>query len=126
MSTVANANLNLTGTEDRSMLTGTITILRTGFNPQSDFSSLLANPPNRSHSVGATGLLGGMNFDIQIDTAPDINFKARSPRISRPKPICACAAPSAIPRSGPHQHYPRPDMFFGTKYTINQGSVEFL
>ena len=42
VSTVANASLNLTGTSDRSMLAGTVTVLRTGFNPQSDFSSLIA------------------------------------------------------------------------------------
>ncbi len=48
VSTVADANLNFTGTTDRSMLAGTITILRTGFNPQSDFSSImLRNRPNR-------------------------------------------------------------------------------
>ena len=42
VSTVANARLRLTGTSDRSTLAGTITILRTGFNPQSDFSSIIA------------------------------------------------------------------------------------
>src|SRR5208283_1770897 len=34
VSTVVDASLNLTGSEDRSNLDGTITIVRTGFNPQ--------------------------------------------------------------------------------------------
>jgi translocation and assembly module TamB len=42
VSTVANADLRFSGTNDSSILSGTITVLRTGFNPQSDFSSLLA------------------------------------------------------------------------------------
>ena len=42
VSTVANAKLNWTGTQDRSTVAGTITIVRTGFNPQHDFSSILA------------------------------------------------------------------------------------
>ena len=38
VSTVANASLKLTGTSEGSLLAGTITILRTGFNPRTDFS----------------------------------------------------------------------------------------
>ena len=73
VSTVADASLNLTGTAQRSMLAGSVTVRRMGFNPQSDLSSALAGSaePVRTPSA-STGLLGGMNFDIQIDTAPDI------------------------------------------------------
>src|SRR5213078_2811938 len=41
-STVANASLNLTGTSESSMLSGTVSILRTGVNLQSDLGSILA------------------------------------------------------------------------------------
>jgi hypothetical protein len=85
-------------TNDSSILSGTITVLRTGFNPQSDFSSLLAQssepvapPPAR------TGLLGGLTYDIQIATAPISRCRAPSPRTSRWKPTCASAAPTPVP-----------------------------
>ena len=76
VSTVAT-DLNLTGTADRSMLAGTITILRTGFNPQSDFSSLIASSAQPVQTPAArTGLLAGMNFDVQIATSPDIQVQS--------------------------------------------------
>ena len=68
-STVANASLNLTGATDSSMLSGTITVLRTGFNPHSDFSSILAKSAEPVRTPSAqTGLLANMHFDVQIDT----------------------------------------------------------
>ena len=77
VSTVANADLRLSGTAERSTVTGTITILRTGFNPQSDFSSIIAKSAEPVRTPPArTGLLGGMNFDVQIETAPDIQFQS--------------------------------------------------
>jgi len=42
VSTLADANLTFTGTEESSTLAGNITILRTGVNLQSDFSSILS------------------------------------------------------------------------------------
>ena len=77
VSTVANANLNLTGTADSSMLSGTLTILRTGINLQSDFSSILARSAEPVQTPSARkGLLGGMSFDVQIETAPDIQLQS--------------------------------------------------
>ncbi|MEI9976960.1 MAG: translocation/assembly module TamB domain-containing protein [Ignavibacteriota bacterium] len=74
---MVDANLNLTGTDDRSNLDGTITIVRTGFNPQSDFSSLLGKSAAPVETPAArTGLLGGLNFDVQVNTAPDVQFQS--------------------------------------------------
>jgi translocation and assembly module TamB len=55
VSTVANASLNLTGTSDSSMLSGTVTVLRTGINLQSDFSSIL---PTSCDTLGTQGPAG--------------------------------------------------------------------
>ena len=77
VSTVADASLDLTGTTDRSTLAGTITVLRAGFNPQSDFSSLIAKSAEPVQTPSArTGFLGGLNFDVQVATAPDIQFQS--------------------------------------------------
>src|ERR1039458_1050585 len=77
VSTVANASLNLTGTSDSSMLSGTVTVLRSGINLQSDASSFLAKSAEPVQTPSArTGLLGGLSFDVQIQTAPDIQLQS--------------------------------------------------
>jgi translocation and assembly module TamB len=128
VSTVANASLNLTGSEDRSMLEGSVTIVRTGFNPQSDFSSLLAASAEPVETPAArTGLVGGMNFDIQINTAPDIQFQSSLTEDVQMEANLRLRGtfsnPAVLGRINITQGQV---IFFGTKYTINQGSVQFF
>ena len=127
VSTVANANLNFTGTSDRSMLAGTVTILRTGFNPQSDVSSIMAASaePVRTPSV-RSGILGGMNFDIQIQTAPDIQVQSTLTQDIAVEANLRLRGtfsnPAVLGRINVTQGQV---IFFGTKYNINQGSIAF-
>jgi translocation and assembly module TamB len=127
VSTVADATLNLTGTSDRSMLAGTITILRTAFNPQADFSSLVAQSAQPVHTASArAGFLGGLNFDIQIQTAPDIQFESsltQDVQMEANLRLRGTASnPALLGRINITEGQVR---FFGTKYTINQGSISF-
>ncbi len=127
VSTVANASLSLTGTEERSMLSGTITVLRTGFNPQSDFGSLIARSAEPVRTPSApTGILGGLNFDVQINTAPDIQFQSS---LTQDLQVDAnlqlrgnVSNPALIGRITVTQGQL---VFYGTKYNINQGSISF-
>ncbi len=127
VSTVANASLNFTGTTDRSMLAGTITVLRTGFNPQSDFSSLIASSaqPVRTPS-SQSGILGGMNFDIQIQTAPDIQVESTLTQDidleANLRLRGTFTNPAVLGRINVTQGRV---VFFGTKYNISQGSIAF-
>jgi len=127
VSTTADANLDLTGTVDRSMLSGSITVLRTGFNPQSDFSSLIARSaePVRTPSV-RTGLIGGLNLDVQINTSPDIQFQSsltEDLQVEANLRLRGTATnPALIGRINVTQGQLE---FYGTKYTINQGSIAF-
>jgi translocation and assembly module TamB len=127
VSTVANATLNLTGTSGRSMLAGSVTILRTGFNPQSDFSSVLAKSAEPVRTPSAkTGMLGGMNFDIQIDTAPDIQVQSSLTQDvgveANLRMRGTFSNPALLGRINITQGQL---VFFGTKYSINQGSISF-
>jgi translocation and assembly module TamB len=127
VSTVANASLNFTGTTDRSMLAGTITVLRTGFNPQSDFSSIIASSAEPVRTPSAqSGILGGMNFDIQIQTAPDIQVQST---LTQDIDVEAnlrlrgtFSNPAVLGRINVTQGRV---VFFGTKYNISQGSIAF-
>ena len=127
VSTVANARLDLTGTTDRSQLSGTITILRTGINLQSDFSSIIARSaePVRTPAV-RTGVLGGLNFDVQIETAPDIQFQSALTEDLQVEANLRLRGtftnPALVGRVNITQGQV---VFYGTKYTINDASIAF-
>jgi translocation and assembly module TamB len=127
VSSVSNAALNLTGTTGRSMLTGSVTVLRTGFNPQSDFSSVLASSaePARTPST-RTGMLGGLSYDIQIQTAPDIRVESEYTQDigveARLKLRGTVSNPALLGRVTITQGHV---IFFGTRYAVSQGSITF-
>ena len=127
VSTVADASLNFTGTEERSMLAGSITILRSGINLQSDFSSLLAKSAQPVHTPSAqAGLLGGMNFDIQIDTAPDIQFQSSLTENLQAEANLKLRGTASNPALLGRINITQGQLtFFGVSYTINQGSIAF-
>jgi translocation and assembly module TamB len=124
---VANADLNFTGSTARSMVSGTITILRTAFNPDSDFSSVLAQSTEPVQTPAAqTGLLGGLNFDVQISTAPDIQVQStltQDVQIDANLRLRGSASnPALLGRINITQGQL---IFFGTKYTVDGGSISF-
>jgi len=128
VSTVANADLRFTGTTAASILSGTITVLRTGFNPQSDFSSLLAqsSEPVRT-PASRTGLLGGLTYDVQVATAPDIQVQSALTQDVQVEANLRLrgtyTSPAVLGRVNiTHGQV----VFFGTRYSISQGSVSFF
>ena len=127
VSTIADASLNLTGTSDRSMLAGTITVRRTGFNPESDVGSLLAKSAEPVSTPSArTGFLGGMNFDVQINTAFDTQFETSLTENLQAEANLrlrgTATNPALIGRINVTQGQV---VFYGTKFAINQGSIAF-
>ncbi len=127
VSTVADASLRLTGTSDRSTLGGTITIRRSGFNPQSDFSSVIARSAEPLEIPSARkGVLAGMNFDVLIDTAPDIQVQSALTSDLQVEANLRLRGnltnPALLGRVNITQGQV---VFYGTKYTVRQGSVSF-
>ncbi len=127
VSTVADADLRLTGTNARSTLTGTVTVLRTGFNPQSDFSSIIAKSAEPVRTPSArTGFLGGLNFDVQITTDPDIEVQSSLTQdIQVEAHLNLRGTPSNPAVVGRINISQGQVLFYGTRYTINQGSIAF-
>ncbi len=128
VSTVANADLTWTGTSQRNLVSGKITILRTGFNPRTDIASILATSaqPVRTYARPA-GLLGGMNLDIQIETSPNVRVQsALAQQIQAEASLRlrgAATNPALLGRINITQGQLT---FFGNKYNINQGSISFF
>ncbi len=126
-STIANASLSLTGTSDSSTLAGHITVLRTGFNPHSDFSSVLAKSAEPVRTPSAeTGLLANMRFDVEIDSAPDITFQSSLAQGLQAEASLRVRGTASNPSLlGRINITGGQIVFFGTPFTVNQGSIAF-
>jgi translocation and assembly module TamB len=127
VSTIADASLNLTGTSDRSMLAGTITVRRAGFNPESDVGSLLAKSAEPVRTPSArTGFLGGLNFDVQINTSFDTQFATSLTENLQAEANLRLRGTASNPALLGRINITQGQMvFFGTRFTINQGSIAF-
>ncbi|HYL37258.1 MAG TPA: translocation/assembly module TamB domain-containing protein [Bryobacteraceae bacterium] len=128
VSTVADAKLAWTGTSQRSLLSGNVTILRMGLTPRTDFSSILALSAQPVRTPAAkTGLLAGMNFDVQIESAPNVLVEsALAQQIQAEASLRLRGTftnPALLGRINVTQGQL---MFFGNKYTISQGSISFF
>ncbi len=127
VSTVADATLNYTGTTDRSLLAGDIMILRTSFNPKTDLGSVLSSSagPVRTAST-QTGLLGGLQFDVQIQTSPDISFQTGVAQDLQAEANLKLRGSVTNPILLGRINITQGDLtFFGNKYVINQGTIAF-
>ena len=127
VSTIADGSLNLTGTSDRSMLAGTLTIRRAGVNLESDVGSMLANSAQPVRTPSArTGFLGGLNFDVQIDTSFDTRFETSLTENLQAEANLRLRGTASNPALLGRINITQGQMvFFGTKFTINQGFIAF-
>jgi translocation and assembly module TamB len=109
------------------MLSGSITILRTAFNPQSDFSSLLAKSAEPVRTPAArTGILGGMNFDVHIATSPDILFQSNLTQDIQVEANLQLRGTASNPALLGRVNITEGQVvFYGTKFTVSQGSIAF-
>ncbi len=127
VSTVADASLLFSGNLDRSTLSGTVTVQRIGFNPHSDFGSILsaAAPPIQAPAA-PDALLASVHLQIQVKTTPGIQFQtALAQNVQATADLRVRGTldePGVLGRINITQGEL---IFFGTKYTVNQGSVAF-
>ena len=128
VSTQANANLILTGTTQQSLLSGDITVLRTGFTQRTDLSSILAKSSEPLLRPSArTGPLSGMQFDVRIETATDASIESNLAQAVQAEASLRLRGTAYNPVLLGRVTITQGEItFFGTKYTINQGSINFL
>jgi len=124
---VANANLNFTGTADRSMLAGTITVLRWGINLESDFSAALAKSSEPVQTPSSrTGFLGGLSLDVEIQTSPDVQFESSLTQGVQAEATLRLRGTATNPALLGRVNITQGRVtFFGTKYVIEQGTISF-
>jgi len=128
VSTLANAKLTWTGTSQRSLVSGSVTILRTGFTPRTDFASILASSAQPvSLPAVQTGLLGGMNFDIQVETSADVLVESEIAQQIQAEANLRLRGTATNPALLGRINITQGQLtFFGNKYTISRGTISFF
>ncbi|HEY3940072.1 MAG TPA: translocation/assembly module TamB domain-containing protein [Bryobacteraceae bacterium] len=128
ISVTANSRLRLSGTSASSILSGTLTILRVAFNPNTDVGNLLA-------SLGATSaaptseneFLSGLRLDINVESAPNLQLStALSRDVEAEINLRLRGTPDHPILLGSVAANQGDIKVFGTRYTINRGEVNFL
>ena len=127
VSTTLNAAMSLTGSSARSLLAGTITVIRSGFNVQSDLASLISQTaqPNTGAAM-QNEFLQGMQFDIRVRTAANAEFQTSYTKDVQTEADLrlrgSVAKPILLGRVKINQGEVD---FLGTKYTISRGEIIF-
>jgi len=127
VSTEANANITATGNSAHSVVTGTVTVLDVALHSHTDVGSMLSQTAAPASSPSDSGeLLAGMRLDIRIDTSPNVQFEtALAENLQAEAHLTLRGSPSNPGMLGRVNVSEGEVIFFGSKYTIDQGSVGF-
>jgi translocation and assembly module TamB len=128
VSTISDSTITLAGTSQRSEVSGLVTVRRVSINPKSDISTIIANAAQPLKSPEASNeLLTNMHLDVQVETAPDVAFETSVARRveadANLRVRGTAASPAVLGRINVTQGE---IVFFGNKYTINQGTISFF
>ena len=122
-----SANLSLSGTTERSLLAGSVTVLRSGFTPRTDLGSLLAESSRgASTPKEANRFLANMQIDVKVRTAPETQFTTSLTRDLQAEANLQIRGTGARPVALGRITISQGDInFFGNKYSIKRGEVSF-
>lgn len=127
VSTVADADIRVTGTTQSSLVSGTVTINQVTYAPQSDFGSILsrAAPPVQAPAAPSP-LLDNMKIDIRVRTSSSMAVQAslaQNLQADADLRIRGTASqPGILGRVAISEGKL---VFFGSTYTVNTGTVSF-
>jgi translocation and assembly module TamB len=127
VSVVANAFVNVTGTTQSSLASGTINISRITYAPQSDFGSILtrAAPPVQAPAA-PNPLLDNMRLDIRVRTSSATAVQASLAENIQVEADLRVRGTAAQPGVLGRVSITEGDLvFFGSKYRVSSGSIAF-
>ncbi|MEO8131244.1 MAG: translocation/assembly module TamB domain-containing protein [Bryobacteraceae bacterium] len=127
VSIVANAFLNLTGTTESSLASGTITINRITYAPQSDFGSILTRsaPPIQAPGL-ENPLLDNMRLDIRVRTSTATSIQASLAQNVQLDADIRVRGTAALPGVQGRVVITEGDLvFFGSQYHVSSGTISF-
>ncbi len=128
ISTSLDADLSLTGSSTRSLLAGAVTVSRLGVTTRTDLGGLLAESLRSGPSLAVTNeFLRGMQFDIRLQTSPDIELETALTQDFEPEADLRVRGGPARPVLLGRVAINRGEIrFFGNQYTITRGEVSFF
>ena len=128
VSSTSNAALTFTGTPERSVLAGEVTITRVGFNPRSDLGTILANASQPVEAPAQPSRFRqGLRFDVRILTSPQVRFETKLTKDVQADASLRVRGDATHPLVLGRVMVNQGDvMFFGNKYTINGGQILFV
>jgi translocation and assembly module TamB len=127
ISLTVNAALGLNGTSESSVLSGTVTVIRAGFNPTTDLGSLLASTTRPVSAPAAPNeYLQGVQFDVRIDSAQALEIQTSLTRnIEADVNLRIRGTPDRPIVLGNLSINQGEIEFFGNRYAINRGDMNF-
>jgi translocation and assembly module TamB len=128
VSTTVNSNLTLTGSTARSLLSGVVTVVRSGFSTQTDVGGLVSLTRQPIGTPAAPNeMLRAVQLDIRVDTVPNLQFQTSLTRDMQAEADMrlrgTLAKPIVLGRINVTQGEIQ---FFGTRYVINRGEIGFF
>ena len=127
VSAVADGNISLAGTTRASVASGTVTLDRVTYAPQSDFGLALTRvaPPVQVPSAPSP-LLENMKLDIRVRTSPSISFQSSlAQNLQADADLHIRGTASQIGVLGRASITAGQIVFFGATYTVNSGTISF-
>jgi translocation and assembly module TamB len=128
ISVTANSSLRLSGTSTSSILSGTLTISRVVFNPNTDVGNLLASFGNGAvNPTSDNEFLTGLHLDVAIESAPNLQLStALSRDVEAEIGLRLRGTPDHPVLLGSVTANQGDIKVFGTRYSINRGEVSFV
>ncbi len=128
VSTSVNASLTLAGSAQRSLLSGSVTLLRAALTPRTDLGTLIANSSQATTSTPRVEneFLKNMQFDVRVDTALNAQLTTSLTQNVEAEVNLRLRGTPARPVLLGRTSFTQGEIsFFGTKYTIDRGEVNF-
>lgn len=127
VSVVTTTNVNITGTTQASVVSGTVIIDRITYAPQSDFGSILyrAAPPVQTPKA-PSALLDNMKLDIAVRTSSATSVQAAvAQNLQADADLRVRGTASSPGMLGRVSITEGKLVFFGSTYTVNSGTISF-
>ena len=126
LSVTATSNLRLTGTSRSSVLSGTATISRVVFNPNTDIGNLLASAAVPASTSEDTGFTQGLQLDVHVESAQSLQLSTSLSRdVEAEIDLRLRGTPARPILLGSISANQGDIKVFGTKYSINRGEISF-
>ncbi len=125
ISSMANADLTLTGTEKNATLAGDIIITKFGVNPQFDFATYVARAKQPPETPKPNSLLNSLHLDVHIASTPELQVQTSLAKVTGDADLRLRGVASKPVVLG-RVNIIEGDIFFnGTKYHMERGDVIF-